>query len=80
MNIAEERFYFYNDLSEYTHSAEGKALQAAFNGGDYDTIAEALEAYYNAREYSTFHYNSEAEREEWRERDKRYAEYLHSID
>ena len=80
LNIQEEKFYFNNDLTEYTVSKEGQAVKEAFKTNNMQEIDKALYNYYKARKNKNFTYNSEQEKLEAINTDKMLAEYYRSID
>lgn len=81
INLKEEKFYFYNDLAEYTNSLEGKAVKKAFSSNDINLIEKALEKYYYCRNViNKFTYKNNSTLENAKQHDKDLADLLHYLD
>lgn len=81
INIKEEKFYFYNDLAEYTNSLEGKAVEKAFSSNDINLIEKALEKYYYCRNViNKFTYKDNNTLKSAKQHDKDLADLLHTLD
>ena len=81
INLKEEKFYFYNDLAEYTNSLEGKAVQKAFKTNNLELIEKALNNYYYCRNViNKFTYNENTDLENAKIKDSNLADLLHTLD
>ena len=81
INIKEEKFYFYNDLAEYTNSLEGKAVEKAFSSNDINLIEKALEKYYYCRNViNKFTYKDNNTLKNAKIKDNNLADLLHDLD
>ena len=81
INLKEEKFYFYNDLAEYTNSLEGKAVEKAFSSNNVNLIEKALEKYYYCRNViNKFTYKDNTDLENAKQHDKDLSDLLHTLD
>ena len=80
-NLKDEKFYFYNDLAEYTNSLEGKAVKKAFKTNNIELIEKALEKYYYCRNViNKFTYKDNNTLENAKIKDNNLADLLHDLD